>query len=292
MIKVKINPECIPCLFARAKFECDLVFNDEKEKIEALAEIARYLSLNLDPEVVTAKLGTERERIIKRMSGNDDPYRELKKDSNRVAKKLLPLASEFYEAQEDKIIALIKIAAAANTMEFGVKGHDFVLENFKEEFRKLLEEDLVGDIEKICDTLDRFDKILYLTDNAGEVVFDRFIAEKFKDMGKDVVISPKSGPIINDATLEDIRDVDFKGFKIVPSGSYVGLSLDEASPQFLDLFWDEDYLIFAKGMGYYETLSEFDYKLEGRLIYILRVKCLSVAQALGVKRWVLVARAV
>ncbi len=292
MIRLKINTECIPCLFERAKFECDLAFADDNDKIETLAEIARYIGANLNPNVVPAKLGTERDRIIKSRSGNDDPYRELKKASNRVAKKLLPLAREFYDDQEDKIIALVKIAAAANTMEFGVKGHDFVLENFKEEFRKLLEEELVGGVEKIRDTLDRFDKILYLTDNAGEVVFDRFIAEKFREMGKDVVISPKSGPIINDATLEDIRDVDFKGFKIVPSGSYVGLSLDAASPQFLDLFWDEDYLIFAKGMGYYETLSEFDYKLEGRLIYILRVKCLSVAHALGVKRWMLVARAV
>ncbi|MFQ5887214.1 MAG: DUF89 domain-containing protein [Candidatus Hydrothermarchaeales archaeon] len=292
MVDIKINPECIPCLFERAKFECDLAFNDEKEKTETLAEIARYIGANLSPDVVPAKLGTERDRIIKRRSGKDDPYRELKKNSNIVAKGLLPLVQNFYNSREDKILALIKIASAANTMEFGVKGHDFDNENFKGELKKILEEELVGDIEKIHDILDRYDKILYLTDNAGEVVFDRFIAEKLREMGKVVVISPKSEPIINDATLEDIEDVDFKGFKIVSSGSYVGLSLDEVPPRFLDLFWDKDYLIFAKGMGYYETLSEFEDKLKGRLMYVLRAKCLSVSHAIGVKQGKLVVRAV
>ncbi|MFQ5975442.1 MAG: DUF89 domain-containing protein [Candidatus Hydrothermarchaeales archaeon] len=292
MIKVKINTECIPCLFDRAKFECDLAFNNEKEKTETLAEIAQYIGANLKPDIIPAKLGTQRWRIIKKRSGIGDIYKELKNDSNKVAIELLPLAQKFYYSLEDKVLALIKIAAAANSMEFGVKGHDFDNENFKEDLKKILNEKLVGDIEKIHDYLDKYEKILYLTDNAGEVVFDRFIAEKFREMGKEVVISPKNGAIINDATLEDIEDLDFKGFSIVPSGSYVGLSLDEAPQEFLDLFWDKDYLIFAKGMGYYESLSEFEDKLKGRLIYVLRAKCLSVSQALGVNRGVLVARAV
>ncbi|MEE9176519.1 MAG: ARMT1-like domain-containing protein [Thermodesulfobacteriota bacterium] len=289
---MKINTECIPCIFERAKLECDLAFTDEKEKIETLAEIARYVGANLNPDVIPAKLGTERFRIIERRSRKEDPYSELKKGSNRVAKELMPLVQKFYDSHEDKIFALIKIAAAANTMEFGVKGHDFDNDSFKMEMQRVLDEELVGDIEKIHDILEKFDKVLYLTDNCGEVVFDIFIAEKFREMGKDVVISPKNEPIINDATLEDIKDLNINGFKIVPSGSYVGLSLDEAPQEFLDFFWNKKYLIFAKGMGYYETLSEFDEKLKGRLLYVFRAKCSSVSQSIGVKRGKLVARAV
>ncbi|MFQ6136814.1 MAG: DUF89 domain-containing protein [Candidatus Hydrothermarchaeales archaeon] len=289
---MKINPECIPCLFERAKFECDLAFNDEEEKIDALSEIAQYIGANLSSNVVPAALGTERERIIKRRSGKDDPYAELKRASNKVAAELLPIAQEFYKNCEDEIMALIKIAAVANSMEYGVKGHDFDAEDFRGEFEEVLNEGLIGDMTQIKNALDKYTKILYLTDNAGEVVFDKFIAKKLADMGKDVVISPKSEPIINDVTTQDIKGLNFGEFKIISSGSFVGLSLEEAPADFLELFWDEDYLVFAKGMGYYETISEFEGKLKGRLIYVLRAKCISVAESLGVNRGELVAKIV
>lgn len=289
---MKINAECLPCLFDRARLECDLAFTDEKEKIKALAEIAAYIGENLNTDIIPAKLGTQRYRIIKRRSGKDDIYKQLKKDSNRVAEELIPVVQKFYDNSEDKILALVKIAAAANSMEFGVRGHEFDNENFKYELNMILDKELVGDIEKVRGTLDRYDKILYLTDNAGEIVFDKFVIEKLKEMGKEVVISPKNEPMLNDVTAEDIKDLDLKGIKIVPSGSYVGVSLDEAPVEFLDMFWDKEYLLFAKGMGYYESLSEFDNKLKDRLIYVLRAKCYSVAHGLGVNQGILVAKTV
>jgi hypothetical protein len=234
--------------------------------------------------VVPAQLGTARERIIKKHCKLYDPYSNLKKISNNIAKAQLKVAKEFYEKSNDKTMALIKIAAVANSMEYGVKGHSYEAKNFGEG----LKEKLVCDASSLKSIIDDHDKILYLTDNCGEAVFDKFVCEKLVKLGKDVVVAPKSEPVIDDATARDLNEIGFD-LPIVSSGSYVGLCLEEAPKDFLEIFWDERYLVFAKGMGYYETISEFQDKLKGRLIYVFRAKCLPVAQSAGVKKGDLVA---
>ncbi len=288
---MKLGAECIPCLLERAKFECDLVFSESEDAtLSVLSEVVREIGSRISPESVPAALGTLRERIIRRRSGRHDPYRELKDASNAVALKLLPTAIDFYEKSEDKTRAMLKIAATTNSMEYGIKGYDYHHDSFAREFRKILEEDLLCD-GRIDRALRGFTKVLYLTDNAGEIIFDEFIARKLTEAGKMVVVSPKSEPVINDATAEDLSHQRlFQGFRVVPSGSSVGLSLEEAPREFLELLWDESHLVFAKGMGYYETLSELEAKLKGRLVYALRAKCEPVARSLGVPRGAMVAR--
>ena len=134
--------------------------------------------------------------------------------------------------------------------------------------------------------MDRFEKILYLTDNAGEIVFDLFVIEKLEDMGKWVVIAPKTEPILNDVTAEELGRMTDSPLE--PSGPVVGLSLEDARPELLDLLWDEDWLVLAKGMGNFETITEFDDRLKGRLIYVMRAKCEPVARRAGVPQGSLV----
>jgi uncharacterized protein with ATP-grasp and redox domains len=286
---MRIHPECIPCIFDRAKFECDLAFgNDEEGKLEALLEISRYASEKIDWSTVPALIGTERGRIISRVSGVADPYAELKRESNRAGSKVLPIAVSFYEKSSDKLRALLTIAAAANSMEYGVRGHQFDEGKFKGEFEEILMERVYGDLKAVRETVKKFSKILYLLDNAGEVVIDKFVVERLEEMGKVVLVSPKSRPVINDVTSDELIGLGFDAKKIIPSGSFVGVSLEEAPKDFLDVLFDPEYLVIAKGMGNYETLSEFQEQLKGRLVYVLRAKCLSVADSVNVKKGTLV----
>ncbi len=286
---MKIHPECIPCLFDRAKFECDLAFgSNEQGKLEAMVEIAKYASEKIDGETVPALIGTHRGRIISKMSGVEDPYERLKDESNRTGKEILPAAIDFYEKAEDRVFALLKIAAAANSMEYGVRGHIFNERKFREEFLEILEEDVIGGVDLAETALKDFSKILYLLDNAGEVVLDRFVIGELEKQGKEVVVSPKSRPVINDITERELADLGFDMNKVISSGSYVGISLEEAPEDFLKILFNPEYLIIAKGMGNYETLSEYENQFKGRLLYIFRAKCLSVAESVGVKKGTLV----
>lgn len=286
---MKIHSECIPCLFDRAKFECDLAFGDNEEgKLKALFELARFASLHIGKNTVPAMLGTERGRIISRISGVEDPYADLKKESNRAGKEALKAAVRYYNEAEDPLEALLRIAAAANSMEYGVRGHVFNEELFEKEFLEILEEELSGDIALSKDRIIQSSKILYLLDNAGEAVIDLFVIEELEKMGKKVFVSPKSAPIINDITADELSQLGFDTSKVVPSGAYVGVSLEEAPEEFLSLLFDPEMLVIAKGMGNYETLSEFQFRLAERLIYIFRAKCISVAENAKVKRGMLV----
>ena len=297
---MKLKPECIPCLVERAKAECDLVFRDDNKKFLVLRDFFSFISEHLDlPELNSPPFfGTERERILRRRSGVNDPHKELKRMKNEVANDLLPEAYNFYAAANDKIEALIRIAAAANSMEYGVKGYSYNVDSFKREFVRTLNESLNWDRESVVSAIKAWDKILYLTDNAGEIFFDVFVIKKLIEVGKEVVVSPKSAPVVNDATIEDLKEAGISasvdGCRVIPSGAYIGLSLEEAGEEFLEVFCDARYLVIAKGMGNYEAISELEghdeLGLEGRLLYILRAKCEPVARSLGVNRGELVAQ--
>lgn len=318
MIRLRMSSDCYICILERAKFECDLVFRKTKSEDIAVSspeESEEQKGGNLKEEMpsgseascravmeellgfmtahlggVPALVGTQRERIVKRLSGNPDPYRQLKAESNAVAENLLPIARQFLLDSPDRLEALIRIAAAANSMEFGVKGHSFDNTSFAPVFEATLREDLDGDLDSVKRHLERFDRIYYLTDNAGEVVFDLLVIDELERLGKEVVIGPKAAPILNDVTGDELSGMT--GRRIVPTGDVVGLSLESTSQESLDLLRDGRWLVIAKGMGNYETISEFDQMLVDRLIYILRAKCEPVARALGVPKGTLVVRAV
>lgn len=297
--------DCIACLIERTKYECDIALSDDQKKIFVLKEFIAFLLEHFDEEGRSpAFFGTERERILRRHSGVEDPHKEIKRRSNEVAKGLLQDAYEFYAAAGNKIEALMRIAAAANSMEYGVKGYLFDDEVFKDKFGHTLNAKLNWNADLVIPAIKGRDKILYLNDNAGEVFFDAFVIKKLIEQGKEVVVSPKSGPVLNDATVEDLREAAssvhllkselWDRVKVVPSGACIGVSLEEANEEFLDVFSDDRYLVIAKGMGNYEAISEFEaepaYGLRGRLIYVFRAKCEPIASSIGVKRRELVAK--
>jgi hypothetical protein len=120
------------------------------------------------------------------------------------------------------------------------------------------------------------------------VIFDLFVIARLKEMGKRVVVGSKSEPVLNDVTISEMKamsEVD-----VIPTGDVVGTALEFLTDEARSLLFDPCWLILSKGMGNYETISEYEEKLSGRLIYIMRAKCEPVAAALGVPKGTLVAR--
>ncbi len=284
---MRMASNCYICILERAIFECDLLSLPEDLRLAVIEELLDFMVSH--KRDVPARVGTERELIVKRISGVADPYRSLKEESNAVARDLIEIAERFYEESGDRIEALVRIAAAANSMEFGVMGHNFDNRSFAKVFEDTLSEELKGDLNAIKEMLSSFSNIFYLTDNAGESLFDLFVIEKLREMGKHVVIGPKSEPILNDVTADELRDLT--DHEIVPTGGVVGVSLEDIKPDARRLLFDPEWLIISKGMGNFETISEFEDLLKGRLVYILRAKCEPVARANNVNRGSLVARA-
>ena len=249
-------------------------------RFRVMKEIIKLLNKEFRPSSVPADLGTKRDRIIKQLTGNDDPYRYSKKRSNEKAKKMLPYTHKFVEAgytQQERFKKACLCAIVGNIMEFDIPGHDFTFNKLTKTFREASKDLIIDDIDKTYALAKNARRVLYLADNAGEIVFDTLLVEQLKNMGLRVTYVVKGGAVINDATLDD---VEFSGMdkiadEILTTGTdAVGLLKKEVSTEFLKTH-EKAELVFAKGMGYAETLTE--YKLKNPHLLLFRTKCNPVA---------------
>jgi uncharacterized protein with ATP-grasp and redox domains len=169
-------------------------------------------------------------------------------------------------------------------MEFDIPGHRFNFSSLKKSFREAAKDLVVDHTNTIYSLAKKAHTSLYLADNAGEIVFDTLLVEQLKNMGLSVTVAVKSAPIINDATLEDaeISGMNKIADKITTTGTdAVGFMPKEASKEFLGVYNSVD-IIFAKGMGYAETLTE--HKLSKPHVMLLRTKCNPVANYFAAPR--------
>lgn len=290
---MKVEAECAACIVHRGCAETIEATTNPALRFRAMAELLRLLSKEFRPTAVPADLGTKRDRLIKRITGNDDPYKRSKRLSNEKALKLLPSARTIVEegfAQQGRFKKACLCTIVGNVMEFHIPGHRFTFRGLRKMFRDAEKDLVIDDINKIYELAKKAHTVLYLMDNAGEIVFDTLLVEQLKNMGVEVTVGVKGGPVLNDATLEDAEASGISKIadKTITTGTdAVGLFPKEVSGEFLDVYNSVD-LILAKGMGYAETLTE--YKLKKPHALLFRTKCNPVANYFGVPREKNVAR--
>jgi uncharacterized protein with ATP-grasp and redox domains len=284
---LKVEFECADCIVSRATAELMEATTNPALRFRAMIELLRLLSREFKPTAVPADLGTKRDRLIKRITGNNDPYKRSKRISNEKALKLLSYARKIVEdgyTQQDRFKRACLCAIVGNIMEFDIPGHKFTFGSLRKLFREAGKDLVIDDTNKIYELAKKANTILYLTDNAGEIVFDTLLVEQLKNTGLTVIVGVKGEAIINDATLEDaeVSGMSKIADKIITTGTdAVGLAPKEFSQEFLEVYDSVD-LIFAKGMGYAETLTE--YKLKKPHALLFRTKCNPVANFFGVPR--------
>ncbi len=277
---MKVEAECASCLLARGKISTYEATTNPALRFRCMAEIVKLLNREFKPSSVAANLGTKRDRIIKKLTGNNDPYKRSKKAANEKALKMLPHAKKLVERgnnQQERFKKACLCAIVGNIMEFDIPGHKFTLNDLTGCFRAAAKDLVIDDIDKAYELAKKAQSVLYLADNAGEIVFDTLLVEQLKNMGLKVTYVVKGAPVINDATLEDVElsNMDKLADEILTTGTdAVGLQKKEVSPEFLKVY-DEAELVFAKGMGYAETLTE--YKLTKPHLLLFRTKCVPVA---------------
>jgi len=284
---LKVEPECESCLLSRAQTQTYQATTNPALRFRCLAEIVKLLNREFKSTSVAADLGTKRDRIIRKLTSNNDPYRYNKKAANEKALKMLPHAKKFVETgynQQERFKKACLCAIVGNIMEFDIPGHKFTLKSMAEVLRRAAKDLAIDDIDKAYEIAKKTTNVLYLADNAGEIVFDSLLVEQLKNMGLKVTYVVKGGPVINDATMEDVEisNIDKLADEVITTGcDAVGLQKKEVSPEFLKVY-EASELIFAKGMGYAETLTE--YKLSKPHLLLFRTKCLPVANYFCVPR--------
>ncbi len=254
--------------------------------MQVVAELLKFLGENFNDESVPSNIGTDRDLLVQRMTGKD-PYKNLKHESNEMALGILPELRALVEEAGDfhsrfRMAALI--AAAANAIEFDVSGRDFSLDELKH-IMSNVEADLVIDqVNEFRELCENAEEVLYLMDNAGEVVLDIILIDEIRKVGPKVVAVVKGGPILNDATVMDADEVKLSKYasEVIDTGAAaIGVNLERSSTEFKQRFLSAE-LIVAKGMGNFESLTEFEPACP--VVHIMRTKCNPVAQHVGCPR--------
>lgn len=284
---MKVEAECAACIVSRAAAEAVEATTNPALRFRAMVELLRLLSKEFKPTSVPADLGTKRDRLIKRITGNNDPYERSKRISNEKALKLLPYARKLVEegyTQQDRFKKACLCAIVGNIIEFDIPGHKFTSSSLRKSFRDAGKDLVIDDVNNVYELAKKAHTILYLTDNAGEIVFDTLLVEQLKNMGVTVTVGVKGGSILNDAILEDaeVSGMSKIADKVITTGTdAVGLAPKEFSKEFFEVYDSVD-MVFAKGMGYAETLTE--YKLKKPHALLFRTKCNPVANFFGAPR--------
>jgi damage-control phosphatase, subfamily I len=272
---MKTYLECVPCFFKQGIESAKILGADKKIQKQIVDEIAAVIPsfpLTSSPP----EMGKIIHDIIKKNLKTDDPYQGLKQTSNRVALSIYQKLKQKVDHSDDRLLTALELSIAGNIIDYGAN-HSV---NPEKEVFKILDKErclfkkkhFQYDVfkEKLC----RSRLILFIGDNAGEIVFDKILVEEIKNLYPDrhIVYAVREKPIINDVTIQDALFVGMdKAADIVSSGSVVpGTLLSQCRQEFLDLFNSAN-MVISKGQGNFETLSGANNSVP--VFFLLTVKC-------------------
>ena len=270
---MKTELECLPCFYGQITRTLNYagINGDRGRGIARKAEgVIEAASLDEIPARTTTLI----HRLLRNETGTD-PYRQVKEAYNRIALEKLPGLRQRAAAMPDRLEGGVRVAIAGNVIDFGIYESIDLDRSIDESFRLPLSSE---DYHAFAQAVDSARSIVYLCDNAGEIVFDRVLLEILRDRKKDITACVKGAPVINDATLDDAAVAGLaESATVIDNGSDgIGTLLETCSQQFLHAYHSAD-LIISKGQANFETLAQTGDK---RIFFLFKVKCPVVAMTL------------
>ncbi len=282
---MKTYPECIPCFINQglnAVSRLGLPPHIKKEiAVRSLKVISSFNSFDRSPAYYAYFV----QLVVKEVTGVEDPFYTLKREANKKALEIYESILKMKPRNMEDIDWALKLSAVGNAIDFAIKG-EFDL---KSEIERLISREFSvyhGDIFK--EKLAKAESVLIVGDNAGEIVFDRFLVEVLKGMGLDVTYGVKGKPILNDALMEDAVESGMADIcKVIDNGSdKIGTWLDDCKPEFVEVFNTSD-IIISKGQANFETLNDIRNK---DIFFLLQAKCDPIGFENGSKKGSLIFR--
>ena len=262
--------DCLPCIFRQTLDAVRRVSKDPVFHERAVRQVAEWIcaaDLSESPPVMAQRL----HRYLRGLTGIADPYAEAKTRDNDMALRLLPGLRARLAASDDPFTLAVRLAIAGNLIDLGPKS-DLTAAEVESAIWNVEEEPFSGDVKSLRRRADSARTILYLADNAGEIVLDRLLIES---LGPErVTVAVRGAPVINDATMEDARTAGLHELvEVISNGSDVpGTLLEECAPDFRERFDAAD-LVISKGQGNFETLSD----APRDICFLFKVKCPVIA---------------
>jgi uncharacterized protein with ATP-grasp and redox domains len=266
--------ECIPCLIRHTLETVRRITDDEAVQEKVLRAVLRDTS-EMDLSMPPPMMAQAAYRLMRRLSGMEDPYKESKERFNLRALEFYPRFKSLCERSADPMETAVRLAIAGNIIDLGPSNLEDsqVIAAIEDSLKAPLQG---SDFEEFRKSVNTAKRILYLGDNAGEIVFDRLLIEHMPY--ENVTFVVRGAPVINDVTMADAQYTGLTDLvEVIDNGSDApGTIVEECSDAFQIRLNDAD-LIVAKGQGNFETLNAPD-----KIVYfLLTAKCLVVSRHMG-----------
>ncbi|MDD5425085.1 MAG: ARMT1-like domain-containing protein [candidate division Zixibacteria bacterium] len=274
---MKTYLDCFPCFLKQALNAVRFTTADEKLH-EKVMHDAIKMAASMDPRQTPPEMGRQIHRLIRELTGVADPYQEVKKQFNDYALAAEPRLRKIIEQSQKPLETAVRLAIAGNIIDFGPNSR-LVDTQVSEAIEHSLSAPLdTEELETFKKSLNTSSVILYLGDNAGEIVFDRLLIEQLP-LDK-ITFVVKGYPVINDATMSDAIATGLTELvRVIDNGHDApGTIIDQCSDEFKKIYARAD-LVIAKGQGNYETLSNED----KNIFFLLKAKCPIIARHLAVE---------
>lgn len=267
-----LSIECMPCLLNQAVRLAKTYIKNEVEQIELIKRVTKELA-NLEDNVSAPYAAYKTQLILKDILKNPDPYQKEKHYYNAEMLKLENSFEKLITSADDQLSTGLKLAAAGNIIDSG-PGYDLSREKVLQVIQQTLDRKFPeGEFARLKDGLQRSRSLLYLGDNAGEIVLDKLFIRTIKAHYShlEIMFATRGEAVLNDVTKEDACLVGMHTYaRIISNGSGMpGTELQYCSPEFRNAFNESD-IVIAKGQGNFESLHGCN--KEG-LYYLFLCKC-------------------
>lgn len=280
---MKHSIDCLPCLLNQAVRTAKKHLPNEADQIELVKNVMAAM-FTIEENASAPYIAHKIQIALKQALKNPDPYRQEKNYYNLEMLKLEKELLQLLETAEDPFDTGLKLAAAGNIIDFG-PGYDLSKDKVLESIKETLLKDYPLEIShSLQAALGRAGNLLYLGDNAGEIVLDKIFIAAIKDYYPDLQIyfATRGKPVLNDITEADAYLVVMDRLaRIINNGTDIpGTVLEYCSADFQKIYTDAD-VIISKGQGNFESLFG-----SGRenLYYIFLCKCSLFMERLGARQ--------
>jgi len=272
---LKAGISCLQCSLSNF-FRLAEQFNMRHEHIKEFLTFFASLNYNVTSVEIVKASYEKTSKLI----NNNDPYFPQKKMYNQ---KMLEQYSDFCQeinTSADPIRKAITLSIGGNIIDFLPKDN----KNIDDKIKNISQRSLaVDDVNELLEDLRNASSILYLTDNAGEIVLDKLLIQTLVEHNiidkNKITVATRGLPVLNDATLEDAEEIGLTAMvKVISNGDNApGTLLKTSSKEFQKCFNQAD-VVIAKGSGNFESLDDFTNK---NIYFLFVIKCNYLAEKLG-----------
>jgi uncharacterized protein with ATP-grasp and redox domains len=258
------------CLQSLAKNTALLTADDRPDLVEKSQRAARKILADAEINPTSSpQIANQILREIRRLSGVDDPFAEFKAREMKQARELF---SQIEANVGETLRSRVALAALGNTLDFFINPEQ-ALAGISQQFLNEMTFSR-DDIDQLTACLRQpTGTVLYLTDNAGEIYFDRPLYEYIRSRSSQTILVVKGGPSLNDLTRAELKiaGLEKRFDPVMDTGTDgAGIDWDTVSKDFLDLIASAD-LVISKGMANFETLYPRD--MAAPVFFLFKAKC-------------------